>query len=118
MPGRVMPRPLVDYFSRFYYDTAVGGSAAAIRYAYEVSGAGLVFSADISFGPSGVVKRFESYPAVAGSPGLTDDENIRIFEDNARMILGLVQGVFIQRYRAQPTNSMTHSQERYFDVTF
>ena len=34
----VLTKPLLDYFSRFYYDTAVGGSAPAIRCTCEVFG--------------------------------------------------------------------------------
>ncbi|MCJ7596889.1 MAG: hypothetical protein MUO52_19175, partial [Desulfobacterales bacterium] len=54
--ARVMPKPLADYFSLFYYDTAVGGSASAIRCAYDVFGADrLIFAT-----PDAILRRRES----------------------------------------------------------
>ncbi len=45
--GRVLPKPLYDYFSLFYYDTAVGGNASAIKCAYDIFGADrIVFATD------------------------------------------------------------------------
>ncbi len=74
--GRTIPRPLFDYFSRFYYDTAVGGNAAAIRCAYEVFGADqLIFATDAPFGPSGGLGRLQTYPDVIKSLGLSGEEN-------------------------------------------
>ena len=88
--GRVMSKPLFDYFSRFYYDTAVGGSAAAIRCAYEVFGADrLVFATDSPYGPGAGESRMASYPNVIRSLALSEAENKKIFEDNARKILNL-----------------------------
>jgi len=88
--GRVMPKPLFDYFSRFYYDTAVGGSAAAIRCAYEVFGADqLVFATDGPFGPDKGERRLANYPEVVRSLGLSEVENEKIFSGNARKILNL-----------------------------
>ncbi len=85
-----MPKPLFDYFSRFYYDTAAGGSAAAIRCAYEVFGADqLVFATDAPWGPGGGESRLANYPNVIRSLGLSEAENKKIFEDNARKILNL-----------------------------
>jgi uncharacterized protein len=86
--GKVMPKPLYDYFSRFYYDTAVGGSAAAIRCAYEVFGADqIIFATDCPNGPDKGEGRLASYPGVIKSLGLTEVENRKIFEGNARKIL-------------------------------
>jgi len=88
--GRVMPKPLFDYFSLFYYDTAVGGSATAIRCAYEVFGASrLVFATDAPNGPGAGEIRLATYPGVIKSLGLSESENKCIFEDNARKILNL-----------------------------
>jgi len=88
--GRVMPKPLFDYFSRFYYDTAVGGSAAAIRCAYEVFGADrLVFATDAPFGPEKGESRLANYPNVIRSLGLSEAENEKIFSGNAHKILNL-----------------------------
>ena len=88
--GRVLPKPLFDYYSRFYYDTAVGGSAAAVRCAYEVFGADqLVFATDAPNGPGTGEVRLETYPDVIRSLGLSESENQKIFEGNARRILNL-----------------------------
>ncbi len=88
--GRVLPKPLFDYFSRFYYDTAVGGSAPAIRCAYEVFGADqLLFATDAPHGPGTGEIRLANYPKVIKSLGLSEVDNKKIFEDNARRILKL-----------------------------
>ncbi|MBI2855175.1 MAG: amidohydrolase [Chloroflexi bacterium] len=88
--GCVLARPLFDYFSRFYYDTAVGGSAPAIRCAYEVFGAShLIFATDAPNGPGTGDSRLATYPGVIRSLGLSRDENEMIFERNARRVLNL-----------------------------
>ena len=88
--GRVLPKPLFDYFSRFYYDTAVGGGAPAIRCAYEVFGAGqLIFATDGPWGPGTGESRLANYPQVIKSLGLSEEDNKRIFEGNARRVLNL-----------------------------
>ena len=88
--GRVMPKPLFDYFSLFYYDTAVGGSAPAIRCAYDVFGADrLVFATDAPYGPKGGEGRLETYPGVVRSLGLSDADNEKIFAGNAKRIFNL-----------------------------
>ncbi|MFC2006897.1 amidohydrolase family protein, partial [Chloroflexota bacterium] len=88
--GRVMPKPLYDYFSLFYYDTAVGGSAQAIRCAYEVFGADkLIFATDAPNGPQHGELRLANYPNVIISLGLSKDENNKILADNARRVINL-----------------------------
>lgn len=88
--GRVLPKPLFEYFSRFYYDTAVGGSAPAIRCAYEVFGADqLVFATDAPNGPGDGEIRLKTYPGVIKSLGLSEKENRKIFEGNAKRFLNL-----------------------------
>jgi len=88
--GKVLPRPLFDYFSRFYYDTAVGGSAAAIRCAYEVFGADqLIFATDTPHGPGTGEFRLAEYPKAIRSLGLSQAENNKIFSDNACRVLNL-----------------------------
>lgn len=89
--GHTMPRPLSDYFSRFYYDTAVGGSAAAIRCAYEVFGAGqLVFATDAPHGPGSGQLRLKTYPDVVRSLKLPAAETDKILGGN---MLRLLAGV-------------------------
>jgi predicted TIM-barrel fold metal-dependent hydrolase len=88
--GRVLSKPLFDYFSRFYYDTAVGGNGPAIRCAYEVFGADqLVFATDYPFGPGTGESRLAEYPKVIESLGFSEADSKKIFEDNARRILSL-----------------------------
>jgi aminocarboxymuconate-semialdehyde decarboxylase len=88
--GRVLSKPLFDYFSRFYYDTAIGGSASAIRCAYEVFGADqLLFATDAPNGPGSGEVRLATYPHVIKSLGLPELDNRKIFADNARRMLNL-----------------------------
>lgn len=88
--GKILPRPLFDYFSRFYYDTAVGGSAPAIRCTYEVFGADqIVFATDCPYGPRKGEERLETYPNIVKSLGLSEAENEKIFSSNARKLLNL-----------------------------
>ena len=86
--GRVLPKPLFDYFSLFYHDTAVGGSVAATRCAYEVFGASqLVFGTDYPLGAGTGEERLATFPNVIRALGLSEAENEQIFEGNARKIL-------------------------------
>jgi len=88
--GHVLPKLLFDYFSHFYYDTAVGGNAPAIRCAYEVFGADqLLFATDDPWGPGPGGSRLANYPKVIRSLGLPEADNKKIFEDNARRVLNL-----------------------------
>ena len=86
--GRVMPKPLYDYFSSFFYDTAVGGNASAIKCACDTFGASqLVFATDSPFGPDRGIGRLQTYPGIIRSLGLSEQENHQIFEGNIRKIL-------------------------------
>ena len=88
--GRVLPKPLFDYFSLFYYDTAVGGNGPAIRCAYEVFGADrLLFATDAPWGPGTGESRLAEYPKIIRSLGLSEAANRKIFADNARKVLNL-----------------------------
>lgn len=88
--GKAIPRPLFEYFSRFYYDTAVGGSTAAIKCTYEVFGADkLVFATDAPFGPEKGESRLANYPKMIKSLGLSEVETEKIFSGNAREIFNL-----------------------------
>lgn len=88
--GRVLPKPLYHYFSKFYYDTAVGGSSTAIKCAYDVFGANqLIFATDAPNGPGDGEIRLATYPDVIRSLGLSEAENKKIFEGNARRILNV-----------------------------
>jgi uncharacterized protein len=86
--GRTLSKPIFEYFSRFYYDTAVGGSGPAIKCAYEVFGADrIVFATDLPFGPA--EKRLATYPSVIKSLGFPEADTRKIFEGNIRSILSL-----------------------------
>ena len=90
--GGPLPGKLFDYFARFYYDTAVGGSAPAIRCTYEVFGADrIVFATDYPWGPGGAEGdyRLALYPKVIESLGLPEEDKKKIFADNARRMLNL-----------------------------
>lgn len=85
-----VPKPLFEYFSLFYYDTAVGGNPAAIRCAYEVFGADrLVFATDAPFGPGTGESRLASYPKVIESLNLPEIDEAKIFGGNIRKALNL-----------------------------
>ncbi len=87
---RVLSKTLSDYFAQFYYDTAVGGNAPAILCAYEVFGADqLLFATDAPNGPGSGEVRLATYPKIIKSLGLSDQDNRKIFADNARRILKL-----------------------------
>jgi predicted TIM-barrel fold metal-dependent hydrolase len=86
----VMPKPLFDYFSRFYVDTAIGGSVPAIRCTYEAFGADrLLFATDAPNGPDKGEQRLADYPNILRSVGLSKAENEKIFASNARKLLKL-----------------------------
>jgi aminocarboxymuconate-semialdehyde decarboxylase len=88
--GRKISKPLHDLFSLIYYDTAVGGSASAIKCAYDVFGAGqLVFATDAPFGPGTGEERLATYPEVVKSLGLTEKENEKIFSGNISKVFNL-----------------------------
>lgn len=87
---KTVSQPLFDYFSRFYYDTAVGGSAAAIRCAYEVFGAGqIIFATDAPNGPGTGEVRLATYTKIIKSLGLPDKDTQKILAGNARRLLSL-----------------------------
>lgn len=89
--GRQLPKPLFDYFSRFYYDTAVGGSVPAIRCAYEVFGSDhLVFATDAPNGPEAGQLRLRTYPDVIRSLKLLPAHEEKIMSGNIiRLFKGL-----------------------------
>ncbi len=88
--GQVLPKPLFEYFSRFYYDTASGGSGPSIKCTYEVFGVeNIIFATDAPWGPGTGEVRLAEYPKVIESLGLSKVDTKKIFEDNARRMLNL-----------------------------
>ena len=88
--GRGLSKPLFDYFSLFYYDTAIGGSAAATRCACEVFGTDrLIFATDAPNGPGSGEVRLATYPGIIRSLDLSEQDTDKILAGNARRMLGL-----------------------------
>jgi len=88
--GRVLPKPVFDYFSRIYYDTVVGESAPAIRCAYDVFGPErIVFATDAPFGPGTGEDRLANYQKAIRSLGFPEADNEKIFAGNIRRGLNL-----------------------------
>jgi aminocarboxymuconate-semialdehyde decarboxylase len=80
----------IESFKLFYYDTAVGGSSATIRVALDVFGADrVVFATDYPFGPDSGRTRLATYPGKVRELGLSQQENSKIFEENAFKLLGI-----------------------------
>jgi aminocarboxymuconate-semialdehyde decarboxylase len=85
-----LPKPLFEYFRLFYYDSAVGGSAAAIKCCHEVFGADqIIFATDCPHGPKQGLYRLETYPGLIKSLGLPAADVVKILSGNARRILNL-----------------------------
>jgi len=82
-----LPRPLFDYFSRFYYDTAVLG-VPSLKCTYEIFGADrMVYATDAPFGPERGERRMRDYPGQIREMGLPEAETEKIFSGNIRKIL-------------------------------
>lgn len=74
----------------FYYDTAVGGSLAAIKCGYEVFGAKqIIFATDYPWGPDGGTKRLSKYPDLVRSLDADNNDLDLIFSGNTRRLLRL-----------------------------
>ncbi len=85
-----LPKPLFEYFSSVYYDTAVGGSAPAIKCAYEVFGADpLLFATDAPWGPGSGEFRLRDYPKVINSLEIPEADKKKILGENALKLLSL-----------------------------
>lgn len=88
--GKIMQKPLYEYFSKFYYDTAVGGNTSAIQCAYDVFGAdNMVFATDFPFGPGSGEGRLAEYPKIIESLDLPEVDKTKIFANNSIRIFNL-----------------------------
>lgn len=85
-----LKRPVKEYFSKFYYDTAVGDNPCALRCSYELFGADhMVFATDAPFGPGSGDDRLESYPKIIRGLGLPAADTEKIMGGNGKRILGI-----------------------------
>lgn len=88
--AEALPKPLFEYFRRFYYDTAVGGSAPSTKLGYEVFGADpLLFATDAPWGPGSGEFRLRDYPKVIESLDIPEADKRKILGENARRLLKL-----------------------------
>jgi len=86
----VLSKPLFEYFRRFYYDTAVGGSIPAIKCAYEVFGADpLIFATDAPWGPGSGEFRLRDYPKAIQSLDIPEADKKKILGENAKRMLNI-----------------------------
>jgi uncharacterized protein len=83
--ARLKAEPL-DYFRRFYGDTAQFGNAGGMRCAVDFFGADhILFGTDFGFNPNFASGSIADLEAI----GLSDDDLEKIFEGNARRVLRL-----------------------------
>src|SRR5215472_5222406 len=81
----------IDYFRLFYNDTAVGGSASAIRCGLDFFGADRVlFATDCPFDPEGGPMFIRDTIAAIDGLGLSDAERRKIYAENALRLMRMV----------------------------
>lgn len=89
-PAKLARSSILDYMKKFYYDTAVGGSNAAIRCCLETFGSEcIIFATDYPWGPEEGRSRLASYPGKIHGLRLSKDDEDRIFSGNVSRILKL-----------------------------
>jgi aminocarboxymuconate-semialdehyde decarboxylase len=82
-----LPRPPLDYFRRFYADTALFGAPHAVRCVLDFFGPDhVLFGTDMPLGPPAAV---EATIADIDAAGLTGDELLAVYSVNAAHLLGL-----------------------------
>ncbi len=85
-----LPRPPLEYFQRFYVDTALFGAPHAVRCVLEFFGPRQVlFGTDMPLGPSNAV---EATIADIDSSGLSREDLAAVYSGNAVRLLGLLDG--------------------------
>lgn len=88
--GHVLSKPVYEYFRLFYYDTAVGVNAAAIKYTCELFGAEqVVLGTDFPHGLNGGIDRLNDYPRIIKSLDIPEAGKNKILGGNAQKILNL-----------------------------
>lgn len=87
--ARMSKRP-VEYFRRFYGDTVIGGSAAALRCGLDFFGAEhVVFATDFPFGPEGGLWFLRENVRALDSLDMPDGERQKIYSGNAIKLMRL-----------------------------
>jgi aminocarboxymuconate-semialdehyde decarboxylase len=85
-----LPRPPLDYFRRFYADTALFGAPHAVRCVLEFFGPEhVLFGTDVPLGPANAVA---ATIADLDAAGLSHDELAAVYAGNATRLLGLRPG--------------------------
>jgi predicted TIM-barrel fold metal-dependent hydrolase len=88
-----LPRPLLDYFRRFYADTALSGSATGIRCGLDFFGADhVLFGSDCPFDPEGGPMYIRETIRVIDALDITDAERDQVYEHNIRRLMRLPDG--------------------------
>ncbi len=88
--GRRLRKRPFDYYKMFYGDTALFGAAHAVGCAVEFFGADhILFGSDMPFDPEKGPQFIRETIANLESLDLTADERRRIYEGNARRVLGV-----------------------------
>jgi len=88
--GQTLSRSPIDYYRRFYCDTAIQGNTPALMCAYEFFGADhMVFATDTPYDNELGIRLYrETIPAVAAMP-IAEADRRKIFEGNARRLFKL-----------------------------
>jgi aminocarboxymuconate-semialdehyde decarboxylase len=82
-----LPRPPLDYFRRFYADTALFGAPHAVRCVLEFFGPGhVLFGTDMPLGPANTV---EATMADIDAAGLAGEDLAAVYAGNAVRLLKL-----------------------------
>jgi aminocarboxymuconate-semialdehyde decarboxylase len=85
-----LPQPPLDYFRRFFVDTAMFGAPHAVRCVLEFFGPGhVLFGTDMPLGPANVV---EATIADLEAAGLSARDLAAVYAGNAMRLLGVTMG--------------------------
>ena len=83
----ILPLPPLDYFRRFYADTALFGAPHAVRCVLEFFGPQhVLFGTDMPLGPANAV---EATIADIDAAGLSSDDRTEVYAGNVTRLLGL-----------------------------
>ena len=88
MADKQVAEDILNQFKLFYYDTAVGMNAPALRLAFEVLGTErMVFASDVPWGANSGSDRLEGYPKLIRSMNLPPEVADAVFAGNIRRIM-------------------------------